>query len=239
MTHQVPVFRAAQGVARALFGAEYLQQRPLVDTDDRGAAEEIKAIRHKQEQMFRDACNRLYDGFKSGALTLLGTSPNGERIFEMDDFILQYANPYQQVTAGKIIVEDYRNHGRVKPFNNFDLSVPKSELDRFLQIIGAADANRASSATSTADGSVAAPRGEDEKPPPTKSVDRTTADQKNEAACGRWIQQLAEGGKVIKKEEVLKLAKDEWPKLSKNAFNRAWAAKAPTEWRTAGRRKKS
>jgi hypothetical protein len=84
---------------------------------------------------------------------------------------------------------------------------------------------------------VASDGGETPKPS-TPSGIRTTTAEKAEAACGAWIAALAERPK--NKPTAFEQAKAEVAHigpLSERAFERAWAARAPTWWKQAGRRK--
>jgi hypothetical protein len=68
---------------------------------------------------------------------------------------------------------------------------------------------------------------------------RTTTDEKVEAACGNWISKLAE--RPRDKEAAFDAAKSAVAHigvLSRKAFDRQWASKAPADWKQAGRRKR-
>jgi hypothetical protein len=85
---------------------------------------------------------------------------------------------------------------------------------------------------------------EPEKPITERTVPssgiRTTTDEKVEAACGDWIGKLAE--RPHDKEAAFEGAKSAVAYigvLSRKAFDRQWAIKAPAEWKQAGRRKRS
>ncbi|WP_149468515.1 hypothetical protein [Roseomonas genomospecies 6] len=147
MAYLVPLFEAAQNVARAIFGPAYGQSWTPPDADDLVAVNAAKAKQREQEMMSREACDRLYNGFKNGALTLLIKSPNGD-ILQASNFVLQYANPYRQVSAGRIIKEDYGSDDRVKALNDHYLFVSKNELDAFIRAFGG-DVNASVCATAS------------------------------------------------------------------------------------------
>lgn len=78
--------------------------------------------------------------------------------------------------------------------------------------------------------------GRDDGAPSVKQVTSTAA---AEAQCRQWIEGLAgdKGYRHRNKHEVQKEALKKWQgRLSIRGFNRAWAAAAPTEWKTSGRR---
>lgn len=62
---------------------------------------------------------------------------------------------------------------------------------------------------------------------------KTTTGQQAEEACGEWLRTLTEWRP---KPDVQAEAQQRWPKLSRNAFGRAWKANTPDEWQARGRR---
>lgn len=140
MFFRVPVFEAAQAVARSLYPA-YGQSWTPPNAADPVAVAQARAMQREQERMFRDACNRLYDGIRSGAVRLLMKDPNGGWV-QAGYEIVQCSNPPLQVSIGRIIAEDYTNkhHPKINPYNDWELFIEQTELISFIREIGISNA---------------------------------------------------------------------------------------------------
>jgi hypothetical protein len=66
---------------------------------------------------------------------------------------------------------------------------------------------------------------------------RTTQAEKAEEACRTWVSGLS--GRPANKDKAFESAQAAITGLSRKAFDRAWANAAPSDWRKAGRPKKS